>query len=108
MPATNPLLICTMPSSRMISSRGANNVTGQRDAYECPLWVISGHKSADQRMSAFPLKADILSAALHVRYVPLADIVQRSAYVRFTPESRHSSARLHVRYVPIADMLGDK
>ena len=41
--ATNPLLICTMPSSRMISSRGANNVTGQRDAYECPLWVISGH-----------------------------------------------------------------
>ena len=22
---------------------GVANVTGQRDAYECPLWVISGH-----------------------------------------------------------------
>jgi hypothetical protein len=37
-------------------SRGASDVTGQRDAYEYPLWVISGHQSGNQRCPLYPRK----------------------------------------------------
>ena len=40
---------------------------------ECPLWVNSGHPVAI-RMSALPLKADMLSVGIDVGYVPQADI----------------------------------
>ena len=39
-----------------------------------------------------------------VRFGSLADISERFAYVRFSPESGHSQRELDVRYVPLADI----
>jgi hypothetical protein len=44
---------------------------------QCPLWVISGHCGQSAR-SALPPKADIDRSLSHVRFVPEADIPQRS------------------------------
>jgi hypothetical protein len=38
-------------------------------------------------MSALPPKADMCSAAVHVRFGPKADMCSAKAYVRFTPNS---------------------
>ena len=46
----------------MISSRGANNVTGQRDAYECPLWVMSRHRVTSLSFPLFLSKRTFIYA----------------------------------------------
>src|SRR4029453_9560332 len=43
---------------------------------QCPLWVKSGHVQ-QTGMSALPPKADMCSAARHVRFGPIADIAER-------------------------------
>ena len=102
----------------MISSRGANNVTGQRDAYECPLWVISGHWKGSG-MSALPPKADIRQRIEHVCFVPCVDgsglasqnftsqpwSVQPCVRPVDAPPNRGSinSAHIHGTHVPVEE-----
>jgi hypothetical protein len=43
-----------------------------------PLWVISGHSDHIRSMSALPPKADIVEGDRHVRFVPKADVSNRS------------------------------
>jgi hypothetical protein len=41
-------------------------------------------------MSAYPLRADMRSVGINVRYVPTADLGVRMIDARFAPEIRHA------------------
>jgi hypothetical protein len=60
----------------------------------CPLWVISGHSSVHQPMSALPLKAD-MSVEMDVRLVPLADSAARIMDLAEVRQPRQRSQRAY-------------